>query len=390
LPTQKTKNFLYASAVVNFSHIFTEKFCMSKKITVGIIFGGRSAEHEVSLQSAKSIIEAIDKEKYELVLIGIDKGGKWHLVDQQLFSGDPRDINLQEISPTIGIVPGEKSHQLLDLSTNRPINKVDVVFPVLHGPYGEDGTMQGLMKLADLPFVGPGVLGSSVSMDKDVMKRLMRDAGIENAKFMVIQHHQLGSIDFGDVERKLGMPVFIKPANMGSSVGVGKANNEQEFFPRLKEALQYDTKVVVEEFIRGREIECSVLGNEEPIASVPGEIIAHHDFYSYEAKYIDEKGASLKIPADLPDDVVRKVQETAIETFKTLCCEGMGRVDMFVTDDYRIFVNEINTLPGFTKISMYPKLWDYSGIPYKELLDRLINLAIARHQRDEQIQTDMK
>jgi D-alanine-D-alanine ligase len=364
---------------------------MSNKTIVGIIFGGRSAEHEVSLQSAKSIIEAIDKDKYELVLIGLDKKGKWFLIENHDFllnPTDPKSIRLNA-SLNIGVVPGEESYQLMDISNNQPIKKLDAVFPVLHGPYGEDGTMQGLLKLANLPFVGPGVLGSSVSMDKDVMKRLMRDAGIKNADFLVFHHHQLSSIDYREVEKKLGSPVFIKPANMGSSVGVNKAKNEQEFFDFMKEAFRFDTKVVVEEFIKGREIECAVLGNEEPIASVPGEIIAHHDFYSYEAKYIDEKGASLKIPADLPENILKKVQETAIDTFKTLCCEGMGRVDMFVTDDHRIFVNEINTLPGFTKISMYPKLWEYSGIPYKELISRLFDLAIERHKRDENLQTDM-
>ncbi len=365
---------------------------MSKKITVGIFFGGRSAEHEVSLQSAKSIVEAIDKDKFELVLVGIDKNGKWYLCENHDFlnnSSDPKRISIRKTQDELALVPGMNDHQLLIIHKNEYLKKLDVVFPVLHGPYGEDGTMQGLLKLTNIPFVGPGVMGSSVSMDKDVMKRLLQDSGIPNAAFLVYQLHEMPSINFKDVESKLGLPVFIKPANMGSSVGVNKANNEEEFYMGMKDAFQYDTKVVVEEFIKGREIECAVLGNEDPQASIAGEIIAHHDFYSYKAKYIDEKGASLKIPAELSDDMMKKVQRIAIDTFKVLGCEGLGRVDMFVTSENKIFVNEINTLPGFTKISMYPKLWDYSGLSYKDLITKLLELALARHQRDEKLKTEV-
>lgn len=365
---------------------------MNNKLKVGIVFGGRSAEHEVSLQSAKSIIEAIDKDKYEVVLIGIDKKGKWFLNENSNFllnAADPKNIRLLESQAQLAVSPGEEKAQLVNLSANQPLDKLDVVFPVLHGPFGEDGAMQGLLKVVDIPFAGPSVLGSAVSMDKDVMKRLMRDAGIPNADFVTLYKHQLAKIDYEAIVAKLGSPLFIKPANMGSSVGVNKAGNREEFFTHLETAFQFDVKVVVEKFIKGREIECAVLGNEEPEASIPGEILAHHEFYSYEAKYIDEKGASLKIPAELSEEMIRKVQEVAIKTFQVLCCEGMGRVDMFITGQNEIFVNEINTIPGFTKISMYPKLWEYSGLPYKTLITRLLELAIQRHKRDSDLKTDV-
>lgn len=354
------------------------------------MFGGRSAEHEVSLLSARSIIQAIDRTKYDLTFIGIDKQGSWYLYENENFlidPADPKKVRLAETGNKLAVIPGQDRHHLFNLTTIQFLDKLDVVFPVLHGPFGEDGTMQGLLRLANIPFVGPGVLGSAVSMDKDVMKRLMTDAGIPNAAFMVLQSHQLDSVSFEEVKTRLGLPVFIKPANMGSSVGVNKAASEEEFFKHLKYAFNFDTKVVVEEFIKGREIECSVLGNEDPIASLPGEITANHEFYSYEAKYIDEKGASLQIPALLPENILKKVREMAVHTFRTLCCEGLGRVDMFLTGDNRIFVNEINTLPGFTKISMYPKLWEQSGIPYSELIDRLLQLAIKRHERENQLKT---
>ena len=260
---------------------------------------------------------------------------------------------------------------------------IDVVFPVLHGPFGEDGTVQGLLRLADVPFVGAGVLGSAVGMDKDVMKRLLRDAGIPVGKFITLRAGD--KLSFKDAKKKLGSPLFVKPANLGSSVGVSKVRTETEFKKAVKEAFQFDTKVIVEEFIEGREIECSVLGNDDPIASVPGEIILHDDFYSYDAKYIDENGASLEIPAKLDAKTRKLVQETAVRTFKALECEGMGRVDSFVTKDGRVVVNEINTIPGFTSISMYPKLWEASGISYSKLVDKLIQLAIERFEKQRKL-----
>lgn len=321
-----------------------------KKIRVGIIFGGKSAEHEVSLVSAKNIIDATGKEKYELVEILITKSGEWQASGQI--------VNPFEILKT-----------------------VDVIFPIVHGTYGEDGTLQGLLKLANVPFVGADVLGSAVGMDKEVMKRLLRDAKISIGKFITVNQKTVPT--FEEASEKLGTPIFIKPANMGSSVGVHKVSNENEYQAAIEDAFKYDNKVLLEEFIEGREIECAVLGNDEPEASIPGEIKASHDFYSYEAKYIDPKGADIIIPANLPETVIKEVQEIAIKTFQALECFGLARVDVFVTPENKVVVNEINTLPGFTSISMYPKLWEASGISYPNLIDKLIQLALERFEQEK-------
>jgi D-alanine-D-alanine ligase len=278
---------------------------------------------------------------------------------------------------------------MIQISPRRALGKVDVAFPILHGPFGEDGTVQGLLKLADVPFVGAGVLGSAVGMDKDVMKRLLRDAEIPIAKFLAFEHAAQEEIHFANIKRVLGLPVFVKPANLGSSVGISKVTHRNQFTGAIREAFRYDNKILIEESIRGREIECSVLGNEHPIASLPGEIITRHDFYSYDAKYIDEKGAQLVIPAELPESITKKIQEFAIRSFKVLCCEGMARMDFFLRNQREIFVNEINTIPGFTKISMYPKLWEASGITYADLIDRLIRLALERFRREKNLKTSI-
>ncbi len=366
---------------------------MSAKIRVGILFGGKSAEHEVSLQSAKNVIEAIDRDKYDVTLIGIDKTGRWRLSGDAGFllaADDPKAIHLQDSGEQLAVAPGAQARPLTPVSGGPISDKVDVVFPILHGPMGEDGTVQGLLKLANLPFVGAGVLGSAVGMDKDVMKRLLRDAGIPNADSIVAHRHELKDIDYQKVVGKLGSPLFIKPANLGSSVGISKARNLDEFARALNKAFRFDNKILIEEFIEGREIECSVLGNEDPIASVPGEIVPQHEFYSYEAKYLDENGALLEIPAKLPPETIDRVMELAVKTYETLCCEGMARVDMFLREDDSLWINEINTIPGFTKISMYPKLWEASGIGYAELIDRLIQLALERHERESKLNTDVE
>ena len=317
-----------------------------RKFKIGILFGGKSAEHEVSIISAKNIIKALDKEKYQIFPIRIDKNGKFN-------------FNI--------------------------IKKMDVVFPVLHGPFGEDGSMQGLLKVLNLPFVGSGVLGSAVSMDKDVMKRLFKETGIPIGKFITIYNGE--KISFGKVKKFLGLPVFVKPANMGSSVGISKVKNELGWKKALKDAFLYDSKIVVEENINGQEVECSVLGNEKPMASIIGEIIPKGDFYSYKAKYIDEDGASLLIPARVSKAIMKKVQNLAIKVFQTLNCEGMGRVDFFVKKNGEVIVSEINTIPGFTSISMYPKLWEASGLPIGKLLDKLIALAIERFKKESKLKT---
>ena len=363
------------------------------KTKVGIICGGKSAEHEVSLQSTQNIVEAIDKDKYEVILIGIAKDGQWYLYEDTDFllgAEDPQEIQLADSDNKVGIIPADKEQQLINLANQEILGDIDVVFPVLHGPYGEDGTIQGLLEMADIPFVGPGVLGSSVGMDKDVMKRLITEAEIPTADFMVADRTSIGEITFEQVEEKLGTPLFIKPANLGSSVGVNKVATAEEFNQALTEAFQFDNKLIIEEFIAGREIECSVLGNQEPMASKPGEILPKKEFYSYEAKYIDENGAGLDIPADLPEKLIQKVQNYAIKTFKTLCCEGLARVDFFIQDNERVLVNEINTIPGFTRISMYPKLWEVSGIEYSELIDRLIQLALQRHEKEKKLKTTLE
>ena len=341
---------------------------MTQKINIGIIFGGKSAEHEVSLQSSKNVIEALDKEKYNPVLIKIEKDGKWMLCKEIVIAPQSNGV-MAELLAT------EKNQEF----------KIDVAFPVLHGTFGEDGTVQGLFKLAGIPFVGASVLGSAVGMDKDVMKRLLREAGIPVAKFLVYTGR--ACVSFAEVVEKLSLPFFVKPANLGSSVGIHKVNNETEFAKAVADAFQYDSKIIIEENVIGREIECAVLGNQEPIASLPGEVIPSHEFYSYEAKYLDDAGAKFKIPADLPSEVIDKIQKLAIQTFKTLCCEGMGRVDFFLKENGEVLVNEINTIPGFTKISMYPKLWKASGIGYSQLLDRLIELAIERFQNEQKLKT---
>lgn len=315
------------------------------KLKIGVLFGGKSAEHEVSLNSAKNVIEALDKNKYEVKAIKIPKDGKFN------FS---------------------------------IVKKFDVIFPVLHGPFGEDGSMQGMLKLAGVPFVGAGVLGSAVGMDKDFMKRLLNEAGIKNAKSIVL--HNGEKLTFEKAKKFLGLPMFVKPANLGSSVGVSKVKNKKDFDMAVAEALKYDNKIIIEEAVVGRELECAVLGNENPMASRVGEVVLNSEFYSYDAKYINESDARTDIPAkNLPKNIEKKIQEVAIKTFKILNCEGMGRVDVFLKENGEIYVNEINTIPGFTNISMYPKLWEITGIKKTQLLDRLISLALERHKKENKL-----
>jgi len=360
-----------------------------KKINVAIIFGGRSAEHEVSLQSARNVYEALNKRMYNPVLIGIDKSGKW-LLDKEakllIDKGNKKSVKKGQSTDLIAVAPGSNGG-VSNLSSNKKEAVIDVAFPVLHGPFGEDGTVQGLLKLANIPFVGAGVLGSAVGMDKDVMKRLMRDAGLLVPRYILLKSHDPVP-GYQTVVKRLGSPFFVKPANMGSSVGVSKVHNRDEYSNALKTAFSFDMKVLMEEFIEGREFECAVLGNDNPDASVVGEIISSHEFYSYDAKYIDETGAVLEIPAKIAAKKAREIQRLAVETFKTLSCEGLGRVDFFMKKDGSLLVNEINTIPGFTKISMYPKLWEASGIPYEELIDRLIRLAIDRFEKEKKLRTN--
>lgn len=364
---------------------------MSKK-KVGIICGGQSAEHEVSLQSAKNIVEAIDSDQYEVVMIGIDKTGKWLVNDPSSFllnADNPKLIELNQSNDPIAIVPGNKTQHLIHAETADVLSTLDVVFPIVHGTLGEDGSLQGVLRLLNVPYVGPDVLSSSVCMDKDIAKRLLTHAGINVAKGLAYTRNTKHTIDYDQVVEYVGTPMFIKPANQGSSVGVSKVDTKEEFTEALQVAFQYDHKVIIEEMLVGREIECSVLGNDNPQASLPGEILPHTEFYSYESKYIDEKGAELAIPADLSDELTENVQKTAIAAFETLQCQGLARVDFFLTQAGDIYVNEVNTLPGFTKISMYPKLWEASGLSYSALISKLIDLAIERHENDHKLKSSV-
>jgi D-alanine-D-alanine ligase len=359
----------------------------NRKTRVGIIFGGKSAEHEVSLQSAKNIIDALDKKKYEAVLIGIDKNGRWYKSGANflLNAGNPKLIKLNKGNAAPAIIPGDDSGQLVTTKDQKQ-SGLDVVFPILHGPFGEDGTMQGLLKLAGIPFVGSSILGSAVGMDKHFMKRLFREAGLPTPKFLAFGFND--KINFKKAKSALGLPMFIKPANLGSSVGINKVKNEKDFNRAIKEAFKFDTKIIIEEYIKGREIECAVLGNENPKASIAGEIIPLREFYSYEAKYIDETGAKLEIPAKLPKTTLKQIQVLAVKAFQALGLEGMARVDFFLTPKGKVYLNEVNTIPGFTKISMYPKLWEASGISYSKLIDKLIQLGIERFKRESKLQSD--
>lgn len=366
---------------------------MSNKIKVGLFFGGKSSEHEVSLQSAKNIVDAMDKNKYEITLIGIDKEGKWHLNNESHFllnEENPKLIALNKTNEHVAIVPGENNNQMVNAQSASSLGSLDVVFPILHGTLGEDGSIQGMLRLANIPFVGPSVLGSAICMDKDVAKRLLTGAGIDVAKGVTFRKKDKETIRFDEIVNEVGLPFFVKPANQGSSVGVSKVKNESDFAKAIEEAFQFDHKILIEENIEGREIEISVLGNDNPIASLPGEILPQGEFYSYESKYIDESGAILEIPAKLDEKDVERIKETAIHAFQVLECEGMARVDFFLQENGRLVLNEVNTIPGFTKISMYPKLWEISGISYSELIDRLIQLALERAEADHALKNSIE
>jgi D-alanine-D-alanine ligase len=355
-----------------------------KKLRIGVLFGGRSGEHEVSLISAASVISALDPEKYETVPIGIAKDGRWlagtaahkmlpPALGEVLRTGE--SVMLSADPNVAALVPVSNSHG--------GALHVDVVFPVLHGTFGEDGTVQGLLDLAGLPYVGSGVLGSAVGMDKDVQKRLFLQAKLPVGEFLAVPRadwENSRAKTLRAIQKKFRFPVFVKPATLGSSVGMTKAHDAKELAAAMDLAAEFGQKIVVERAIRGREIEVSVLGNEEPKASIPGEIIPHREFYDYQAKYLEE-GTRLVIPAKLSKAQVKKFQETAVKAFRALDLLGMARVDFFLENRTgRILLNEVNTIPGFTSISMYPKLWEASGLPYRELLDQLIELALAQHR----------
>jgi len=354
---------------------------MAERLRVALLFGGRSAEHDVSVMSAGNVFRALDPKRYETVPIGITRSGTWLLCSAE---GGKFPTAVPAAGPRVALIPGGSGRLAI---LNETVGAapdltrvVDVVFPVLHGPFGEDGTVQGLAEIAGVAYVGSGVLGSAAAMDKDVAKRLMRDGDMPIARFLTFVRGDAPS--FEAVAGELGRPVFVKPARLGSSVGISKAGTREEFDRAVAEAFRHDRKILVEEFVRGREIECGVLEGEDGslTASLPGEIVPsnRHGFYTYEAKYLDEQGAAVKVPADLPRDLSDKVRKLAIEAFRALGCEGLARIDFFLREDGKLIVNEVNTLPGFTNISMYPKVFEAMGVSYSELVDRLIRHALAR------------
>ncbi|KTB64504.1 D-alanine--D-alanine ligase [Pseudomonas syringae] len=347
------------------------------KKSVAIVFGGQSSEHEVSLQSARNVINAIDRERYALTLIGVDKLGRWLRFDEADYlvnANDPARIQLSTSGKQLSLLPGNDGGQFVEVDTGTPLASIDVVFPLIHGAFGEDGALQGVLRMLAIPFVGADVLASASCMDKDVTKRLLRDAGIAVAPFVVLTRGE--SISFADAAGQLGLPMFVKPANQGSSVGVSKVSDEAGFAAALALGFEFDHKLLIEQGIVGREVECAVLGNHEPQVSVCGEVIANDEFYAYDTKYLNGDQARIAIPAEMPADLSDQVREVALQAYKVLGCAGLSRVDFFVTEARQIIINEVNTLPGFTSISMYPKLWQASGLTYAELIHRLIVLAL--------------
>ncbi|MCS1351469.1 D-alanine--D-alanine ligase [Mechercharimyces sp. CAU 1602] len=357
---------------------------MNKKIRVAVLFGGKSGEHEVSLHSAASVLQAIDRDRFEVVPIAITQTGEWHrgsealpLLEKSLNRGALKEMK-EVLERETAISASSISGDITGLK-----EQVDVVFPVLHGTFGEDGTMQGLLEIADIPYVGAGVLASAVGMDKVMMKKVFAHEGLPQGDFTYYMRFQIEKDleqVMDEVEARFGYPCFIKPANLGSSVGISKADDRDRLHKGLKEAARFDRKVVVEEYINAREVEVAVLGNDEPEASVPGEIVSSNDFYDYRAKYIDGK-SEMQIPAQLPAETLEEIRHLALQCYRAIDCTGLSRVDFFVRhDDRKIFVNEINTMPGFTPYSMYANLWKHSGLTYASVVTKLIELAMQRYE----------
>jgi D-alanine-D-alanine ligase len=376
---------------------------MARKIRLGLIFGGRSAEHEVSLMSARSVLKAIDPEKYDVTLIGITKEGKWISGQDPLRAltvRNPQDMTEMSEAALIGELIMHK-RELLALQPTGQANgravqlssiiELDVIFPLLHGPYGEDGTVQGLLELADLPYVGAGVLGSALAMDKGVCKEILRANGIPVVDWLVVLRSEIERNPRAVAQRaeaKFPYPIFTKPANLGSSVGVVKAHDHAELVNGLQESARYDRRVLIERGLDAREIEVSVLGNDDPIPSIAGEVIPSREFYDYDAKYIDD-ASELIIPADIPPATLGLAQDYAVRAFKAIDAAGLARVDYLLDKESgELYLSEINTIPGFTSISMYPKLWEASGVSYRELIDRLVELALERQmEKDRTVKT---
>lgn len=344
---------------------------------VAILYGGRSVEHGVSINSARNIFEYIDRSKFEPVPVGISTAGAWYLttsVSKDIEAGAPLSLFLDAANPRLGTQGGEL--------------KIDVVFPVLHGTDGEDGSVQGLLQAMNLPFVGTGVLGSSVSMNKLTAKRLLQHAGLPVASYLAFTKSQRQAIRFSNVVAQLGLPFMVKATSLGSSVGVSKVKSEDELQAAIDDAFMYGDELLIEQFIKGREIECAVLGNDPPEASLPGEIIisSKYDFYTFDAKYVDGEAVKIEVPAKLDKDVASKIMAISVKAFQTLHCEDFARVDLFLKNGTEVFINEINTIPGFTNSSMYPMMWKERGVSFTGLISRLIELSMARHEKSKGIE----
>jgi D-alanine-D-alanine ligase len=352
------------------------------KAKVAILYGGRSVEHGVSINSAKNIFEYIDREKFEPYPIGISKKGVWYLtsaIDKEIEKGKPLTLQLNPGNPSFQTGDGKTIH-------------ADVVFPVLHGTDGEDGSIQGLLKAMELPMVGTGVLGSAMSMSKLVTKRLLKEAGIPVTKFRAVYFNQKESLSFPELEAEFGLPFMVKAASLGSSVGISKVKNETDFLTALNEAFRYDDSVLIEQYVKGREIECAILGNYPPEASLPGEIIISpkYEFYTFDAKYVDGEAVKIEVPAKLEAPIAEKIRELSIKTYQALHCEDFSRIDLFLGDDGKIYINEINTIPGFTNSSMYPMMWKDRGISFPDLITKLIALCRERFERSKRIERDFQ
>lgn len=370
-----------------------------KKIRVGIVFGGRSGEHEVSLASATSIMANLDSEKYEAIPIGITKEGSWLLgtQPQQLLAAEQsaNQTTGLEASTAVTLTGDPRLHRLIPIEQGEDLGNqgaLDVIFPVLHGTYGEDGTLQGLLEMANVPYVGCGVLGSALGMDKEKMKMIFQRVGLPVGDYLVYRRGEWERAPepvMDAIEQRLGCPCFVKPVNLGSSVGVNKAHDRAELQSAIDEAAQYDRKIIIEQYINCRELECAVLGNDEPVVSVVGEIVSSNEFYDYRAKYIDGKSRDI-IPAGIPQSIAEEVRRQAVQAFLALDLSGLARVDFFLDrESSQVYINEVNTMPGFTAISMYPRLWQASGLSYAKLLDRLIELAIERHEDQQRNRTSL-
>jgi D-alanine-D-alanine ligase len=354
---------------------------MSKKSKVVILYGGRSVEHGVSVNSARNIFEFIDKDRFEPLTIGISKSGQWYLT-----SGVTKDI---EQGKALGLILDAQRPGFIIVSSGDRF-KADIIFPVLHGTDGEDGSIQGMIKSMDIPMVGTGVLGSSISMNKIVAKRLLKDAGLPVTDFITFHYSEENKINFNEVAAKIGLPFMVKSASLGSSVGVSKVKNEEEFKKAIADSFRYDDYLLIEQYVTGREIECAILGNNPPQASYPGEIVisSKYEFYTFDAKYVDPDAVRIDVPAKLDKNIAEKIREVCVKAYQTLYCEDFSRVDLFLTETGNIYINEINTIPGFTNSSMYPMMWKERGINFTDLITKLLDLSLERYDRGKRIERD--